>query len=307
MTDNPCICTAEISPDEIDAGADITLKVRAEFSRKGKLNAPRVVIRDHEDAELASAELTMSDGGAYEAAEIVVKAPRTSGEHAYRAIVVVADKGGKLHEQARTDIRFTVQPHAAHLHIWDVPPTVVAGERFKFTVGVKCSAGCDLHGFGLNIIGEGGAQAGAAKLGNAIWPGTDALHFAEVEAEAPAETGLHSFEVRTAGWDAELPHAAGLATLAVRVVNRPDCEVTVEVVDRDKQIPIEGAVVVLHPYRATTGANGIAKVKVTKGPYDIMVSGPGYIPASMATEIAADLTTRAELDEEPPEELEYGY
>jgi hypothetical protein len=307
MTDDHFSCTVEISSDEIDAGADITLKVRVEFPRKGKLNAPRVLIRNHGDAELTSAELTKSDDGAYESDDIVVKAPGTVGEHVYRAVVVVADKNGKPQEQAAADIRFTVQAHAAHVNVWDVPSTVVVGERFKVTVGVKCSAGCDLHGYALRIVGEGGAEAGAATLGNDIWPGTDALYFTEVEADAPAATGLHSFDIRTAGWVSELPHAAGSATLSLRIVNRPECEVTVEVVDRDKQTPIEGAVVVLHPYRATTGANGIATLKVTKGPYDIMVSGPGYISASMATEVTADMATRAELDEEPPPELEFGY
>jgi hypothetical protein len=183
----------------------------------------------------------------------------------------------------------------------------VVGERFTFKVGVRCSAGCDLHGYGLSIVSHGRMRAGAAKLGRDIWPGTDALYFTEVEAEAPAAIGQHSFEVRTGEWESELPHVPGAVTLALRVVGPPDCEVTVEVVDRAQQTPIEGAVVVLHPYRATTDADGIAKLKVTKGRYDVMVSGPGYVSSSIATEVAADMITRAELDEEPPEELEYGY
>ena len=41
-----------------------------------------------------------------------------------------------------------------------------------------------------------------------------------------------------------MPHAPGSFPLSVRVVTAPDCEVTVRVVDREKQTPIEGARVV---------------------------------------------------------------
>ena len=70
------------------------------------------------------------------------------GEHVYRAVVVAADKDGALQEQASTEVRFVVKPHTAQLNVWDVPSAIVAGERFKFTVGVRCSAGCDLGGQG---------------------------------------------------------------------------------------------------------------------------------------------------------------
>ena len=239
--DDRCICTVEVSPDEVDAGTDITLKVRVESPRKDDLRGPRVSIRNHEGAELARAELKPSDDGAYEADDIVLAAPRVVGEHVYRAVVVAADKNGTLHEQASAEVRFAVKPHAAELNVWDVPSAIVAGERFKFTVGVRCSAGCNLGGRGLSIVDGGGSQVGAANLGHDIWPGTDALYFAEVEAEAPAAAGSHPWEVRTAAWDSELPHAAGSAAMAVRVVSPPDCEVTVEVVDRENQSPIEGA------------------------------------------------------------------
>ena len=108
------------------------------------------------------------------------------GEYLYRAVVVAADKDGALQERAAAEVRFVVKPHAAELNVWDVPSAIVAGERFKFTVGVRCSAGCNLAGRGLSIVDGNGSQVGAANLGHDIWPGTDALYFAEVEAEAPA-------------------------------------------------------------------------------------------------------------------------
>ena len=88
--------------------------------------------------------------------------------------------------------------------------------------------------------------------------------------------------------------------MAIKVVSPPDCEVTVEAVDREKQTPIKGARVVMHPYRAMTDENGIAKVKVTKGQYDILVSASKYVPVSIPVEVTADMVTRAELDVDPP-------
>ena len=132
----------------------------------------------------------------------------------------------------------------------------------------------------LSVFDQQGSQVGAAKLGSEIWPETDALYVAEVEAEAPPSAGAHQWEVRTAAWDCELPHEAGAVAVSLRVVAAPDCEVTVEAVDREKQAPIKGARVVMHPYRAMTDENGVARVKVTKGHYDILVSASKYVAVS---------------------------
>lgn len=194
----------------------------------------------------------------------------------------------------------SVEPHAVELTVWDVPSTTVAGERFKFAVGARCSAGCDLAGRELSIFDQEGSPAGTVKLGHDIWPGTEALYFAEVEASAPLEAGSHQWEAKIGGWDAELPHAPGSFPLIVRVVTAPDCEVTVRAVDREKQTPIKGARVVMHPYRAVTDDNGIARVRVARGQYDILVSGSQYMPACASVEVTADMITSAELDADQP-------
>jgi hypothetical protein len=191
--------------------------------------------------------------------------------------------------------------HAVELTVWDVPSTITAGERFAVAVGARCAAGCDLGGRELSLFDQNGHIVGMVKLGRAVWPGTEALYFAEVEVVAPLETGSHQWEVKIAGWDAELPHAAGSFPLTVRTVTAPDCEVTVRAIDREKQTPIKGARVVMHPYRAVTDDDGIARVKVAKGQYDILVSGSQYMPAcASSVEVTADMSTSAELDAEQP-------
>jgi hypothetical protein len=196
------------------------------------------------------------------------------------------------------------EPHALQLNVWDVPSATAAGERFTIAVGVRCSAGCDLGGRELGIFDQEGSRTGTVKLGHDIWPGTEALYFAGAEARAPLTAGSHQWEAKIAGWDTELPHAAGSYPLTVRVVSAPDCEVTVKAVDRETQTPIEGARVVMHPYRAVTDDKGIARVRVARGQYDILVSGSQYLPASTSVEVTADLITSAELDaDQSPDEI----
>ena len=107
MSNAQCTCTVEVSPDEADAGTEITLKVQVAYSGKGSLRAPRVSIRDHEGAELAQAELTKIGRRSIPSDDIVVAAPRSVGEHVYRAVVVAADKDGALQEQASTEVRLS--------------------------------------------------------------------------------------------------------------------------------------------------------------------------------------------------------
>lgn len=192
------------------------------------------------------------------------------------------------------------EAHVTELTAWDVPSAIEAGERFRVMVGARCPAGCNLGGRELGIYDQGGACIGTAKLGSEVWPGTEALYVAEIRASAPPAAGSHQWEVKAAGWDAEAQHAAGSFPVAVRVVDAPECVVTVRAVDRETQAPIVGARVVMHPYRAVTDGSGIAKVRVAKGQYDILVSGHGHLPACTSVEVTADMASSAELDADQP-------
>ena len=279
-THDQIACTVEVSPREVDAGADLTLKGRVSCPHGCDLGGESVSIRNQDDTELASAELTELDGEAYVTNELVLRAPLQVGEHIYRAVLAAHEKDGVLHEEASTEFSFVVKAHAASVNVWGLPSAIAAGERFRLNVGIKCSSGCKLTGRELSIFDHEGAQIGAGNLLDDTWPGTSALYFAEVEAEAPLTTGDHKWEVKTPESDSGVPHAAGSCTIAVKVVSPPDYEVTVEAFDSEKQTPIKGAHVLLHPYRALTDENGVAKVKVAKGTYELYVSGFDYIRLS---------------------------
>lgn len=201
------------------------------------------------------------------------------------------------------------ESHAVELTVWDVPATALPGERFAVTAGARCAAGCDLGGRELMLFDPEGTLRGRAQLGHAIWPGTEALHFARIEASAPLEIGSREWQARIDGWEAERPHAPGSFPLIVRVLPAPDCEVLVKVVDSANARPVADARVVMHPYRAVTDDNGVARIGVAKGAYDILVSGSQYQAACLRVDVSADTVLTAELEADRPwtsadEELE---
>lgn len=152
----------------------------------------------------------------------------------------------------------------------------------------------------LSVADAQGRRLGAGKFGDERWPETEAIYAAEIELTAPAAVGQYDWEITAAACNLDLPHAAARQQMAIRVVNPPDCVVTVEVRDRETKAPLSNARVVLSPYRATTDADGIARVPVAKGQYDLLVARGKYKPVSMPVNVRSDLFTSAELETEPP-------
>jgi hypothetical protein len=287
-------CTVEVDPSEVDAGAELTVTVRASCPHGCDLVGQSVSIRSEDGAELASGEL----------GQLVLRAPLKVGKHIWRVVLAGCETNGIRHEEAATEFSVVVVPHAASVNVWGLPSAIAAGERFSFKVGVKCSAACKLGGRALRVLDHHGAQVATANLGDDVWPETSALHFAEVELQAPDAAGDYPWRIETPGSDAGAPHAAGACTFTVKTVQPPDHEVTVEAFDSEKQTPIEGAHVLLHPYRALTDECGVAKMKVAKGRYTLFVSGFNYTGHESILDVASDITARAELTVEPEENVD---
>jgi hypothetical protein len=199
------------------------------------------------------------------------------------------------------------EPHAISVQAWGVPSTIAAGERFRLKVGVQCSAGCGLAGRQVSIVDSEGTWIAAGSLSDDVWPGTGALYFADLEAHAPLTTGDHRWRADISGPEFGAPHTDGSCDFTVKVVGAPDHEVTVEAFDRDRQTPVAGAHVLMHPYRAFTDANGVAKLKVVKGTYRLFVSGFDYLAFEGSIDVTADVALRAELAAEPGGQEDYGY
>jgi len=298
-------CAVEISESEIDAGAEFTVTPRVSCPQGCDLRGQQVSIRHRDDTELASAPLTARDGEAYVTSPLTVRAPLDMGEQIWRAVLPAAETDGVVHEEISTEFSFVAKAHAAHVNAWGLPSAVAAGERFTLKVGVKCSAACRLAGRLLGVFDHEGARIGSARLAEDVWPGTSALYFAEVDVVAPLTAGDYTWHARTFESDSGVPHAAGSCAFAVRVVSPPDHEVTVEAIDCEQQTPIEGAHVLLHPYRAFTDDKGVATIKVARGRYRLVVSGFKYIAYQNVIDVAGDVTTRAELRAEPEGQEDY--
>ena len=298
-------CAVEVSASEVDAGAELVVTAIVSCPHGCDLAGQRVSIRNNDGAELASAELTAFDGEAHVMNALVLRAPLEAGEHIYRAVLAAHEKDGAAHEETSTAFSFATKAHAMSVNVWGLPSAIAAGERFAVKVGIKCSAGCKLTGGALRIFDHDGAQVGSASLLDDIWPGTTGLYFSEIDGQAPPNAGDYEWEVHTPASERGVPHAAGSCRFTVKVVSPPDHEVTVAAVDSATQTPINGAHVLLHPYRTSTDETGIAKVKVTSGRYKLFVSGFNYIPYAGNIDVAGDVTVRVELAVEPEGQEDY--
>jgi hypothetical protein len=292
-------CAFDVSPDVVDAGAEMTLHGRVSCSPSCDLRGHALLIKDHDGADVGTLELTEFDGEANETSDLVLKAPGTAGEYTWLAVSPAVVKKGVSYSAASTPIPFTVKPHATRIVVWDIPSAVVVGEKFRMKVGIKCSNECHLTNKEFGIYDAEGKQKATATLPGEHWPGTTGLYVAEVELEAPSAEALYTWTVKCPGSDAGIPHAEGSINFGVRVVSRPEYLVKVETVDKDNQTPLMGARVVMHPYRAVTDERGIAEVRVAKGEYKLFVSQTRYVTFGLPVEVTADMTARAELELEP--------
>ena len=298
------VLSCEVSPTEVDAAADITLRVTVSCTPAADLRGETLRIEAGDGASVATLELAELDGETGRASgECRLKAPIVPGEHNWRAVWPAdtdADAADDAGERASGEFTLTVKAHALHIVVWDVPPAIESGREFSVKVGVKCSSGCRPDGWAFELRDHEGIGLATASPGGESWPGTADLHYAEVALRAPDEAALYEWEAAASAVDAKRPHEPGAAPFGVRVVPKPDCLVTVLATDRESGNPVEGVRVVVHPYRTVTDAGGVAKLTVPKGEYRLFVSGQGYLPFRDDREVTKDVTIPAELDLDVP-------
>ncbi len=292
----------EVSPDSVDAGAEMTLHARVSCSPPGDLIAHSLLVKDAAGADTGVLELTDLDDEENAVGALALKAPLKTGDYVWSVLSPAVVKDRVSYDEASETISFTVKPHMTRVLAWDIPPTVIAGDRFTIKFGIKCSSECVFEDKAFEIHDDEGAEIASGVLSGDIWPGTSALYFAAVELQAPSSVGLYQWSVKSAGKDLARPHTEGAAGFSLRVVPAPECVVKVEAVDKISQEPLAGAQVVLHPYKAVTDERGFAEIRVAKGAYDLFVAKTSYLTLGLPIEVTADMTARAELDLEPERE-----
>jgi hypothetical protein len=292
-------CAIDLSPDVVDAGAEMTLQMSASSVPPCDLRGHTLLVKDGAGADAATIELTAFDGETNRTNEFVLRAPLTAGRHVWSVVCPAVVKGGTSYIEASTPISFAVTPHTTDVVAWDVPSDIVVRERFRMKVGMKCSHGCHLAKSDFGIYDHEGTRAAVGTLSDEHWPGTAGLYVAEVELEAPASEGLYTWSVKHLHSGLGIPHAENSTDFGVRVVGHPEYLVTIQTVDKETQTPLSGARVVMHPYRVFADESGVARVRVVKGAYKLFVSQTNYLTFGMPVEVGADMTARAELDLEP--------
>lgn len=297
----PVTLSLSISPQEADAGAGVTLHAVVGCPEEYDLSGDEISFRDTAGREIGSAALTAREGNDF-GAEITVAAPTVLGEHTYEAALIPASADGFGHAGATAEARCSVKAHDAYLNVWDIPATITAGDAFSFRVGIKCSCGCNLANRGFVVRDERGATVASGTLGGEVWPGTDAVYYAEVQAVAPTDINLHQWTVESAGSNSGIAHASGSLAMRVRTVAAPDQEIRIEALDRESGAPLKGIKLIIGPYRATTGEDGVARVKVVADHYVVHASGRHCLPYRDHLDATRPVGLRLLMAEQLPEE-----
>ena len=84
--------------------------------------------------------------------------------------------------------------------------------------------------------------------------------------------------VEFAGSNSGIAHSPGSLAMRVRTVAAPDHEIRIEVVDRESGAPLKGINLIMGPYRATTGGDGVAQMRVVGDHYVLHASGLQRMP-----------------------------
>ena len=267
------VSLVESAPAKVDAGAGMVLKVTVSCSWNCDLRGQKVQIIAQDDVVEKEIELTKFDGTANETDEFVVRSPIEPGEFSWTAWFPAYEKDGILHGEGSTRHAFVVQSHATSMAVWNVSSPVVVGTSLQLTTGVKCSGDCDLSGQEIEIFDHEGAKIATGILNSAPYSDKVDLYWTEVELEAPDTKGSYRWDIRFPEPKLALPHEATLHPFGFSAVDRPDCTVTVEVVDKEKDRPIKDARILLRPdmHRGSTDERGVAKLQVPKGEYWLLV------------------------------------
>jgi hypothetical protein len=295
---------AEEAVAEVRGSAEMALKAKVSCSSACDLWGQTVKVIAQDGTVVIETVLTSFDGTDNETDEFVVAAPFEPGEYTWTIVFPAQEKSGVLHEESSAPFSFIVTSHATSVEVWDVPSPIGLGDEFKIKVGVKCSSDCVLAGQKIEIYDHEGVEVATGTLGDDPLPDTTALYWAEVEIEAPDVEGRPRWTIKFPQPDLELPHEEASCLFTFVTARHPEHVVTVEVVDKDTKTPTANARVRLRPrvyrgstYLAHTGEDGVARLNVPRGVYQLYVWGEQYEKMLPSVEVESDLTVEAELSQ----------
>jgi len=170
------------------------------------------------------------------------------------------------------------------LAVWEVPMPVVAGENFAIKVGAKSSSGRAPAGGRVEVSDAQGTVVASAILGDAPWPGTEALHWAALEVPAPRDREAADYTVRLepASLDA-VP-----TRFSVAVAAKPAYTLTVTVTERDTKAALDGVEIRVGPFHARTDKAGRAELRVSRGDFLLQLWRTAHIAEPQPIRVGRD-------------------
>jgi hypothetical protein len=280
-------------PETVDAGAEFSFAVTA--VGLGRNASYRV-----RDGDRIIHSGPIPETSADRAIALKITAPEDVGRHALRLEIKCGDDEGGV--EGSLPFVITSVPHETSLAAWDIPSPVVRGTEFALKVGAKCTSSCALQGKTVEVRDDKGKLMISGALGSATWEGTTALYWTTLSAKAPKKLGLHAWSVSCSGSELKLPHGAASAQFSFVAVPEPEHSVRVTVFDQTTKAPVQGAQVRLGLYRATTGENGAARLKVPKGEFALIVTHARYDMPESRVQVEKDVRVKVAAEKLPEED-----
>jgi hypothetical protein len=289
------ISMVQAPPAEVAAGADTVVKARVVCSDGCDLrtNKGKIITQD---GEVIREFYFNQFYGTNEMDPLVFKAPVISGEYTWKAVFPEQEKNGVIHTEASTSFTFEVkEQHQTSIVVWDVDSPVAAGMPLKMKVGISCSANCQLTGKEIELLDQQGTLVATGILREDLWPGTEALYWTEIELQAPKTAGIYNLIAKFPELKNGIPHLESRSSFGFKVVDAPDCALTVKVTDKESGLPISNADVLLHPYRNRSDKDGIANFGLVQGEYRMYVTKGKYDTYETNVNVLENLTIAAAL------------
>ena len=174
------------------------------------------------------------------------------------------------------------------LAVWDVPMPAIAGEKFAIKVGAKGASGR------VEVIDSAGAVVASGAIGDAPWPGTEALRWVALELPAP-KTEITRYTVRC---------GTSETWFSVVAASKPEHTLTVQITERDTKEALAGVEIRLGPFHARTDKTGRAELRVATGEYRMELWRNAYIAPAKPIGIQGDTSvelTMLHVPEEHPD------
>lgn len=293
------LALAEPVPPEVPVGAALRLQVRVLGAGCVLRGGCLEVLAGEDVFAIAGLAASGDDAGAIAALEL--RAPAAVGPFTWTIRFPPQEIDGAVYGESTLAVSSHARPYRTSLAVWAVPSPVRMGDRFTVMAGAKSTGSCTLRGASVEIRDDAGAVAGEGLLGEAPWPGTDALYWTEITLHAPRREGPVRWRAAFAAAGLELPHVDSSAEFSFTAVRPPEHRVAVTVTESCGAMPVSDTQVALGPYRAATGDTGMAHLDVPAGAYDLAVWKAGFEAASRTVEIAGDATIAFELVRLPEE------